>query len=389
MKGLIKGAGAFLTKKAGIWLLGLIGFTSASVLAIFIIFIVIMVLLIGAFATTSNDSGGGFGGGEYEVHGLSPHVLAYEPLVHKYATLEGIPEYTPVILSLLQRESGGSPNALDPMQSSESLCGYIGCITNPDHSFKHGIKHFKSVLELAEYDLKLTLSSYNFGTGFVMKMKRENKKFEFDKVIGGLETSSHALAFSQVQYKKVLASGGKYTCSRQGVNLASYQACYGDIFYVQDIMSRLNVLEDGGFEIVDGNTSNVRKNIASVGNKWIGKTRYYWGGGRSPATASKGQFDCSSFVHWAYKENGIELGNMGSVSTETLNKVGKKIPMSEIQVGDLIFWDSYKKDGHVGIYIGNGKFIGSQSSTGVAIEPLSHSYWSPIFSGHVRRVIND
>jgi cell wall-associated NlpC family hydrolase len=38
-----------------------------------------------------------------------------------------------------------------------------------------------------------------------------------------------------------------------------------------------------------------------------------------------------------------------------------------MQPGDLVFFNTYKKDGHVGIYIGNGKFIGSQSSTGVEI----------------------
>ncbi len=87
----------------------------------------------------------------------------------------------------------------------------------------------------------------------------------------------------------------------------------------------------------DGNVSDLRKKIATVGNKWVGNTKYHWGGGRNPASAARGEFDCSSFVHWAYKENGIELGNMGSVSTETLNKAGKKISINQIKVGDLIF----------------------------------------------------
>ncbi|WP_252314401.1 NlpC/P60 family protein [Sinobaca sp. H24] len=36
----------------------------------------------------------------------------------------------------------------------------------------------------------------------------------------------------------------------------------------------------------------------------------------------------------------------------------------------MVFFDTYKLDGHVGIYIGDGQFIGSQSSTGVAIESM-------------------
>ena len=55
--------------------------------------------------------------------------------------------------------------------------------------------------------------------------------------------------------------------------------------------------------------------------------------------------------------------------------------------GDLVFFDTYKKDGHVGIYLGNGNFIGSQSSTGVAIASMTSGYWKQHFSGHVRRVI--
>lgn len=389
MKNIAKGVGSFLSKKAGVWILGLVGLTSVTFIAIVVVLVIVIVLIFGM--ADMNNSGGGdsdFTGGEFQVNGLSKHVLEYENLIKKHATEQGIEEYTPVILSLLQRESGGSPDLSDPMQSSESLCGAIGCITNPDHSFKQGVKEFKRVLVLADHDLKLALSSYNFGSGFVTKMKKDGNTFEFDKKIGGLETSSHALKFSQDQYANALDKSN-YTCSRQGVNLEPYKACYGDIFYVQDVLSRIEILDEGGFDLKDGNASEIRQSIATVGEKWIGNTEYHWGGGRSEETASRGEFDCSSFVHWAYKKNGIELGNIGSVSTETLNKMGKKIHYNEIQVGDLMFWDSYKVDGHVAIYIGNGEFIGSQSSTGVAKFKKSNTYWSPLFNGHVRRIVND
>lgn len=53
----------------------------------------------------------------------------------------------------------------------------------------------------------------------------------------------------------------------------------------------------------------------------------------------------------------------------------KRVPAKDIQVGDLIFFDSYKKNGHIGFYAGNGKFIGSQSSTGVAYASMNSGYW--------------
>ncbi|MGA5692690.1 NlpC/P60 family protein [Cytobacillus pseudoceanisediminis] len=139
---------------------------------------------------------------------------------------------------------------------------------------------------------------------------------------------------------------------------------------------------------IEGASSKSAETIASAGFKWVGNSRYVFGGGRNQSDIGRGYFDCSSFVHWAYLQAGIQLGPLGSVSTETLNKTGKRISINEIQVGDIIFWDTYKRDGHVGIYIGNGKWIGAQSSTGVAVEDLNNSYWRSVFSGHVRRILN-
>lgn len=144
--------------------------------------------------------------------------------------------------------------------------------------------------------------------------------------------------------------------------------------------------ESGTTIVFDGDASEVAKQIASVGTRFIGNSLYVFGGGRSQSHISKGWFDCSSFVHWAYAQAGINLGNLTSTSTETLNKMGKTVPVSDIKVGDLIFWDTYKKDGHVGIYIGNGRWIGAQSSTGVAIESMN-GYWNTVFKGHVRRLL--
>jgi cell wall-associated NlpC family hydrolase len=133
--------------------------------------------------------------------------------------------------------------------------------------------------------------------------------------------------------------------------------------------------------------SGASKKVAEAGMKWLGKTVYVWGGGRNPASIARGDFDCSSFVRWAYEQAGINVAPMAAVNTDVLKHKGVKVSVSDIKVGDMIFWDTYKKDGHVGIYIGNGKWIGSQSSSGVAVEEMSNPYWAGVFSGHVRRVI--
>ena len=105
-------------------------------------------------------------------------------------------------------------------------------------------------------------------------------------------------------------------------------------------------------------------------------TPYVWAG-KGP-----GGFDCSGFVSWAYKQEGISIPS----STAGLSGTGKQISYSEAKPGDLVFFNTYKTNGHVGIYLGNGKFLGAQNSTGVAVADMNSGYWKSKFSGHVRRV---
>ncbi|MFC4558708.1 NlpC/P60 family protein [Virgibacillus kekensis] len=117
--------------------------------------------------------------------------------------------------------------------------------------------------------------------------------------------------------------------------------------------------------------------VLNAGMPYLNSLPYVWGGG-SPRTG----FDCSGFVSWAFAQAGINIPS----STSALQSVGTKVSYSNIRPGDLVFFNTYKTNGHVGIYLGNGKFIGSQSSTGVAIAGMTSGYWDDHFAGHVRRV---
>ncbi|WP_308282028.1 lysozyme family protein [Priestia megaterium] len=155
--------------------------------------------------------GGGIGVGTANV---SSEVMRYQPLLEKYAQKHGLDtSYVPIMMALMMQESGGRGN--DPMQSSESKCDAVGCIQNPEESIDQGVKHFKSVLEKAKYDLKLCLQSYNFGGGFI----------NFAMKHGGKYTPELAIEFSQIQYQK-LKHTGNYHCVRP--EMIPYGACYGD-----------------------------------------------------------------------------------------------------------------------------------------------------------------
>lgn len=83
--------------------------------------------------------------------------------------------------------------------------------------------------------------------------------------------------------------------------------------------------------------------------------------------------DCSGFTHVVYRE----VFNMRIPrSTELLAKSGHYIDRSNLVPGDLVFFKTGIKQRHVGIYIGNGKFIHVSSTKGVMESRLNSPYWS-------------
>lgn len=124
--------------------------------------------------------------------------------------------------------------------------------------------------------------------------------------------------------------------------------------------------------------------VVSAGYKYIGRSVYVFGGGRNQYDIANGRFDCSGFVSWAYKQAGISI----PASTSALIGTGTKVSPSNMRPGDLVFFNTNGRNGHVGIYVGGGRFIGSQSNTGVATANMSSGYWKNHFSGQVRRIIN-
>lgn len=152
---------------------------------------------------------------------LSKDVLQHKPTVEKYAKEYGVEKHVGMLLALMMQESGGRGD--DPMQASESYCGKVGCIDDSELSIKQGVKYFSNVLEKAKGDVKLAVQSYNFGTGFI--------PYVFDN--GGQYTQELAIEYSSMMYDK-LKETGEYSCVRP--EAVQYEACYGDIYYVDSVM---------------------------------------------------------------------------------------------------------------------------------------------------------
>ncbi len=92
------------------------------------------------------------------------------------------------------------------------------------------------------------------------------------------------------------------------------------------------------------------------------------------------KFDCSAFVQYVFKQNGIKLPR----TSKQQSKVGKYVPRNQLKPGDLVFF--YSPIHHVGIYIGNGKFIHTYGKPGVTISNLNSGWWDKHYTT-ARRVL--
>ncbi|CAM3278507.1 MULTISPECIES: C40 family peptidase [Brevibacillus] len=97
---------------------------------------------------------------------------------------------------------------------------------------------------------------------------------------------------------------------------------------------------------------------------------------------TKKGFDCSGFTGYVFKELGVEL----PASSAAQYKVGTAVDKKDLQPGDLVFFNTNGRSiSHVGIYIGDGKFVHSESGRGVVNTKLNDPYyWSKRYVGAKR-----
>lgn len=121
-------------------------------------------------------------------------------------------------------------------------------------------------------------------------------------------------------------------------------------------------------------SNSIGQDIANFARSLVGKP-YVFG------ATGPNSFDCSGFVYYVYKNFGISLPR----TSQSQAYVGERVSKSELQPGDLIFSNTYSSLSHVGVYIGNGKFVhAANSGTGVTISGVSDSYYGPRYAWSTR-----
>ncbi|MDT0614207.1 C40 family peptidase [Streptomyces lancefieldiae] len=90
----------------------------------------------------------------------------------------------------------------------------------------------------------------------------------------------------------------------------------------------------------------------------------YVSGGTGPNS-----WDCSGLVQAAFKQVNIDLPRV----SQAQSTAGTQVSLSNLQPGDILYWGGAGSAYHVGVYVGDGMFVGAQnSSTGVVMKPLSY-----------------
>ena len=112
----------------------------------------------------------------------------------------------------------------------------------------------------------------------------------------------------------------------------------------------------------------------------------YRSGGTSPSG-----FDCSGFTRWTFSELNVSLPHSSTdqfnlARRDNVKRIWKR---KNLKVGDLVFHKTTSaRVGHAGIYIGDGRFISSTSSEGVAINSLYDPYyWGSRWVGATRLAV--
>lgn len=118
--------------------------------------------------------------------------------------------------------------------------------------------------------------------------------------------------------------------------------------------------------------------IAAAALKYVGCSYVY--GASGPYA-----FDCSGLTSYVYRQLGYTI-NRGA-SSQMSN--GTAVAYADLQPGDLVFFRDYSYTGaasHVGIYIGNGKFVhAANASSGVIVTSLSQTWYANRYVG-ARRI---
>ena len=172
----------------------------------------------------------------------------------------------------------------------------------------------------------------------------------------------------------------KTTAGKKGYIRGDYLNEMKDVVASSTRTSSGRAISSSGFTFGDElGYDGINADVIAEARRHIG-TRYRWGG-----ESTRG-FDCSGFVRYVFRQT--EGINLPRTSREQA-RFGQPVPKNELRPGDIISFATGggSRVSHVGVYIGENKFIHSSSSRGVRIDALT-GYYAKRFVNARRPVAN-
>lgn len=114
-----------------------------------------------------------------------------------------------------------------------------------------------------------------------------------------------------------------------------------------------------------------------VGDEILTKAQEYLGKPYGFGNRNDFKTDCSGFTQEIFEHFGLELPRSAALQS----KYGKRVDVKDLQVGDLLFYRTYKKEpSHVAIYAGNGQIIhASYRNKKVQFDSIDKRYYKSRF----------
>jgi cell wall-associated NlpC family hydrolase len=246
------------------------------------------------------------------------------------------------------------------VQTTKKLSSYS--IQSGDTLFTIARKHGMTVAEL----VKVNDVPYNSTLKLGQKLKVTKKAVVKKKTRVAKPKKVRKVKIVKNVQKKKKNKVLKKVIKKHAKPLASKRVKRKKTVTVDDIFFRAS---QPNIMFFNSSDSRKAKNIIKLAKTKLGR-RYVWG-----ATGKRGTFDCSGLTQYVFKKNGINIPR----TSIKQSKFGKFVPRSKLKKGDLVFFDTSKRRkgyvNHVGIYLGNGKFIhASSAKKKVVVSTLSRFY---------------
>jgi cell wall-associated NlpC family hydrolase len=148
----------------------------------------------------------------------------------------------------------------------------------------------------------------------------------------------------------------------------------------------LRLITEKGWVSLDAANQGVRRARDAASDLVIAALNFLDRGYRRGGSSAEEGFDCSGFVRYVYRTSaGLVLPRRSDEQARAQSVT--PIALEELRPGDLVFFNTLRRTfSHVGIYIGDGRFIHSpRSGASVRIEDMRKDYWATRFDG-ARRV---